>query len=82
MATKRKWPPFKVRFVFTLEGPVAGQVFFFPRVFPLSDQSGKLKGSLQVKSTGRSSDFPRSIFCKTEICVPSAETLPPSALTN
>lgn len=34
MATKRKWPPFKVRFVFTLEGPVAGQVFFFSQGFP------------------------------------------------
>lgn len=44
MATKRKWPPFKVRFVFALGAKARTSCWpSFPRVFPLSNQSGKLE---------------------------------------
>lgn len=63
-------PPFLTRYIvwFVLspvakrgKGPLPSQVFS-PSVPPLSDHSN-------TESTGRSSDFPRSIFCETEMCM-------------
>lgn len=54
LKTKPIWPPnancLQLKFVLSVlwvqkEEPVAGQAFFFPRAFPLSGQSGKLKGT-------------------------------------
>lgn len=67
MDTKCKMPPLKMCFVFRVwGGPVADQLF--PMVFPLSGQSGKLKGTSE-KAWGVTLIFLALYFVRQK-CVP------------